>query len=168
VSGKTTTIQRPVTPPAAADRGRSRLGDATRPVSIDRRLTGPGRTTVMLGVVAIAIAGALAAALFLLPVQTFVGQDERIAERGSQLAQLESVNSDLRAEVARLRTEDGVREAAREQLGYVQAGERRETIRELPAVPTDLPDGWPYSLITSIADLKRTGGAAEPSTAETP
>ena len=69
MSGKTTsTIKRPETPPRASDQGRSRLGDVTRPVSIDRRLTGPGRSTVLLGLAALLIAGALAAALFVLPV----------------------------------------------------------------------------------------------------
>lgn len=130
----------------------------TRPVSIDRRITGPGRSTILLGLAALAIAGALAAALFVLPVQTFFGQDTRIDDRGEQLQQLEKVNADLRTEVGRLRTDDGVREAAREELGYVADGERRETILELPAVPTELPVGWPYDLVTDIVDL-RTGGS---------
>ena len=38
-------------------------------------------------------------------------------------------------------------EAAREQLGYVQEGEVRKSILDLPPVPTDLPDGWPYNLV---------------------
>ena len=155
MSGKTTsTIRRPETPPSAADQGRSRLGDVTRPVAIDRRLTGPGRTTVLLGLAAVVIAGALAAALFVLPVQTYFGQDARITDRGEQLQQLEKVNADLRTEVERLRTDDGIREAAREELGYVSAGERRETILELPEVPTDLPLGWPYDLVTGIVELR--------------
>lgn len=163
MSGKaTSTIQRPATPPRASDRGRSRLGDVTRPVSIDRRLTGPGRSTILLGVAALAIAGALAAALFLLPVQTYFGQDSRIADRSEQLEQLQAVNADLRTEVERLRTDDGVREAAREELGYVAEGERRETILDLPDVPTDLPAGWPYDLVTGIVELRRAEPAVGP------
>jgi hypothetical protein len=155
MSGKSTsTIQRPATPPAA-DRGRSRLGDVTRPVTIDRRLTTPGRSTILLGLIALAIAGALAAALFVLPVQTFFGQDARIAERSDQLQQLEAVNADLRSELDRLRTDVGVEEAAREELGFVQQGERRESILELPAVPTVLPGGWPYDLVTAIVEVRR-------------
>ena len=93
MSGKnSSTIARPETPPRASDQGRSRLGDVTRPVSIDRRIAGPGRTTVLLGIAALAIAGALAAALFVLPVQTYFGQDTRISERGEQLQQLETVS----------------------------------------------------------------------------
>jgi hypothetical protein len=90
-----------------------------------------------------------------LPVQTYFGQDARLEQRRDQLAQLEQVNDDLRSEVDRLRTDDGVREAARVELGMVEAGERRQSILALPDVPTDLPDGWPYSLVSGIAELRR-------------
>ena len=71
-----------------------------------------------------------------------------------QLEQLETVNDDLRREVDRLATDDGVREAAREELGFVEVGERRESIMDLPPVPTDLPDGWPYDLVSDIVELR--------------
>ena len=157
MSGKgTSTVKRPDTPTSAADRGRSRLGDVTRPIRIDRRITKQRRSAVLLTVVALGIAGALAAALFVLPVQTFFNQNDRIDQRGEQLAQLETVNDDLRSEVERLRTDVGVREAAREELGMVEAGERRQSILDLPDVPTALPAGWPYSVVTGIAELRRT------------
>jgi cell division protein FtsB len=156
VSGKgTSTIARSQARPAS-DRGRSRLGDVTRPIRIDRRITKQRRSTVLLATVALAIAGALAAALFVLPVQTYLGQNDRIDQRQDQLAQLEQVNDDLRTEVARLRTDDGVREAARVELGMVETGERRQSILDLPDVPTNLPTGWPYSLVAGIAELRRT------------
>lgn len=112
--------------------------------------------------VALAIAGALAAALFVLPVQTYFAQDERIEQRAEQLEQLEQVNNDLRAEVERLRTDDGVREAARVELGMVQEGELRQSILDLPDVPTDLPVGWPYSLVSGIAEVRRNPPPAQP------
>lgn len=156
MSGKgTSTIARPDTQRRASDRGRSRLGDVTRPIAIDRRITKQRRSTVLLALVALAIAGALAAALFVLPVQTYLGQNDRLDQRRDQLAQLEQVNDDLRVEVARLRTDDGVREAARVELGMVEAGERRQSILALPDVPTQLPSGWPYSLVSGIAELRR-------------
>lgn len=156
MTGKnTSTITRPDGRRRASDRGRSRLGDITRPIHIDRRITTQRRSTMVLGLVAVAIAGALAAALFVLPVQTYFGQDARLDQRSDQLAQLEQVNDDLRSEVARLRTDDGVREAARVELGMVEAGERRQSVLALPDVPTDLPDGWPYSLVSGIADVRR-------------
>jgi cell division protein FtsB len=162
VSAKgTSTIERPEGR-RASDHGRSRLGDVTRPIHVDRRITTQRRSTILLTVVALAIAGALAAALFVLPVQTYFAQDERLEQREEQLAQLEQVNADLRAEVERLRTDDGVREAAREELGMVREGELRQSILDLPAVPTDLPVGWPYSLVAGIAEVRRNPPPTQP------
>lgn len=161
MSGKTTsTLDRPETPPSAADRGRSRLADLSRPIRVDRRIARHRRSNVLLAIAAVAIAAALAAALFLLPVKTMLDQDDRIAERTDQLAQLQAVNDDLRREVARLKTDDGIKEAAREQLGFVEAGEVRQSILPFPQVPTDLPDGWPYSLVEGIVNLRRGDAAA--------
>lgn len=157
----TSTIERPEGR-RASDHGRSRLGDVTRPIHVDRRITTQRRSTILLTVVALAIAGALAAALFVLPVQTYFAQDERLEQREEQLAQLEQVNADLRAEVERLRTDDGVREAAREELGMVREGELRQSILDLPAVPTDLPVGWPYSLVAGIAEVRRNPPPTQP------
>lgn len=142
---------------AASDAGRSRLGDSTRPIARERRILTQRRSTVLMALVALGIAGALAVALFGIPVRTLFDQDARIEQRSEQVAELESVVADLRSEVDRLRTTDGIREAAREELGYVEAGEIRETVLDYPDLPTDLPDGWPYSVISGIADLRRSG-----------
>jgi cell division protein FtsB len=168
MSGKSTsTIDRPETPPSAADRGRSRLGDLSRPIRIDRRITHHRRSNVALALVALMIAGALAAAIFVLPVKTMFDQEDQIAERSDQLSQLQAVNDDLRSEVARLKTDDGIKEAAREQLGYVEPGEIRESILDLPPVPTVLPVGWPYSLITGIVAIRTNPPAADATSAPT-
>lgn len=150
-----TRVARP--PRAASDAGRSRLGDSTRPIARERRILTQRRSTVLMALVALGIAGALALALFGLPVRTLFDQDDRIDQRSEQVAELESVVADLRSEVDRLRTSDGIREAAREELGYVQAGEIRETVLDYPDLPTDLPDGWPYSVISGITELRRSG-----------
>jgi cell division protein FtsB len=157
-------VAKPATAPRASDAGRSRLGDLTRPIAIDRRITRRRRSTFLLGVVAVAIAGAIAAALFVLPVQTYFAQDETIAQRQTQLDQLDAVNAELQAEVDRLRTDDGVREAAREEIGFSEQGERRLTLLTLPDLPTDLPDGWPYGMIGDVIALR----AAPPATPAAP
>lgn len=154
-----TRIPRP--PRASADQGRTRVADPTRGVRRDRQLGGR-RWNLVLFLLASAIVIALAATLFLLPINTYLGQDERLDQRSDQLERIESVVADLRSEVDRLGTDEGVREAAREELGFTEAGERRQTLSALPAVPTDLPDGWPYDLVTSIGELR--GVTPPPST----
>jgi cell division protein FtsB len=155
----TSTLARPDVAPRASDRGRSRLGDLSRPIPIDRRILRRSRSMMLMTLVALAIAGALAAALFVLPVKTLFAQDAQVAKREEQLTKLQAVNDDLRSEVARLQTDDGIREAAREQLGFIEQGEARQSILELPPVPTDLPDGWPYSLVEGIVALRSTAPA---------
>ncbi len=145
MADRSTTVTKPARP--AADAGRSRLGDVTRPIARERRILTARRSGVLLAIVGLGIAGALASALFLLPIRTWFEQGDRIEQRSDQVTELEAVVTDLRSEVDRLRTSDGIREAAREELGYVEAGEIRESVLDYPDLPTDLPDGWPYSLV---------------------
>jgi cell division protein FtsB len=128
----------------------------TRPIVRERRILTRRRSAFLLALVALGIAGALAAALFLIPIRTLFDQQQRIDERSEQVAALESVVSDLRSEVERLQTPDGIREGAREELGYIEPGEVRETVLDYPDLPTDLPDGWPYSLVSDIMELRRS------------
>ena len=153
VDERTTHVARPERP--ASDAGRSRLGDITRPIVRERRILTERRTGALLALVALGIAAALASALFVLPIRTYFDQHDRIEQRTEQVTELESVVADLRSEVERLGTSDGVREAAREQLGYVEAGEIRESVLDYPDLPTDLPDGWPYGTVSEIMDLRR-------------
>lgn len=152
MSDKSTTITRP-RPTRSADAGRSSVGDPTRGVRRDRRLAGRG-TNLALFVLGAVIVGALTAALFLLPIRTYFEQNDRIDQRSEQLERIEAVVADLQTEVDRLGTDEGVAEAAREELGFVESGDRRQTISDFPAVPTDLPAGWPYDLVTDIATLR--------------
>lgn len=142
----------------AADAGSSRLGDLTRPIPVERRIVRRRRSTILLGAVAVSIAAALAAALFIIPVQTYRDQSATLERRTEQVEALEVVNAQLRSEVARLRTEAGTREAARSELGFGEAGEDRLRVLDLPTLPTDLPPGWPYDLITSVIALRTAGG----------
>ena len=162
-SSSQTNVSKPGRRFRSSDKGRSRIGDITRQITLDgaiseeRRLNRSRRGTIFLGIAAVAVAGAFAAALFGIPVRTYLGQDEAMAERTDQLTKLEAVNADLEAEVARLRTDDGIREAAREELGYVQQGEQRTSIVDNDVVPTVLPVGWPYDLVTGIVALRTNG-----------
>jgi cell division protein FtsB len=149
-----TKVARPDPAPAASDAGRSRLGDLTRPIALDRRLTRRRRTTLVLGLVTLAVLGAFAATLFVLPIQTFREQGQTLETRERQLEQLLEVNYQLQAEVDRLRTNPGIREAARAELGFFEAGERTLTVIGTPELPTDLPGGWPYGLYRSVIAVR--------------
>ncbi len=154
---KTTAIKRPAAP--AADEGRSRLGDLTRPIPIDKRVSRRPKVALVAGVLALLVIATIAAAVFILPIQTWRDQDDDLARRQAQLDALRKVNSELAAEVARLETDDGIREAAKEEIGFVEIGEERFSVLPFPALPSELPAGWPYNVVTEILDARRAGPA---------
>ena len=149
----TTTIRRPANR-RASDAGRSRLVDNRRRRIASRTPLPRIRTTWLFGLAALVVAGAIAAALFGLPVRTWFDQDSELQALEHELTEMQSVNHDLQGEVDRLQTDDGIREAARDELGHVQAGDKRQTMLELPPLPTDLPDGWPYSQVEAIIAVR--------------
>ena len=108
----------------------------------------------MVGALFATVVAAVAAAVFVLPIGTWREQSGDIERREDQLGELQRVNNELEAEVLRLETSDGVREAAREDYGYVEEGEERASVLPLPPLPTDLPDGWPYSVVDQIIDIQ--------------
>lgn len=109
------------------------------------------------GLFALGIMGAIALAVFVLPVGTWQSQSVDIEQRQAQLDELRRVNNELEAETLRLQTSDGVREAAREDYGYVEVGEERSSILPMPALSTELPVGWPYNVVTEIIRARAAG-----------
>lgn len=155
---RTTTIIRKPEGRKASDAGRSRLGDYTRPIAREQRITPNRRPALLLGLVGLVVAVAIGAALFGLPVRTWFEQDAQLDALEHELAQMEQVNGELQADVDRLQTDAGIMEAAREELGMVPAGEQQQTMNGLPPLPTDLPDGWPYSSAEQIMAVRSAGG----------
>ncbi|MFK7919915.1 MAG: septum formation initiator family protein [Ilumatobacter sp.] len=153
---KTTSIPRPAGV-KASDEGRSRLGDFTRPIPIEKRISRRPRAALFTGLLALGIMGAIALAVFVLPVGTWQDQSVDLEQRQAQLDELQRVNNELEAETLRLETDDGVREAAREDYGFVEVGEERSSILPMPALSTDLPDGWPYNVVTQIISARSAG-----------
>jgi len=101
----------------------------------------------------------MASAVFVLPISTWREQNDDLEQRQTQLDALVSVNGQLAAEVDRLQTDDGIREAAREEIGYMQTGEQRRSVLPTPPLPADLPDGWPYNVVTEIFAARTAGPA---------
>jgi cell division protein FtsB len=159
---RTTTIKRPAGR-RASDAGRSRLGDLTRPIAREHRIAGDRLQTLLFGLGALVIAGAIAGALFLLPVRTWFDQDRQLDGLENELSELQTVNEDLDDEVGLLLTDDGIVGAAREELGHIQPGDNRETMQPLPPLPRDLPQGWPYSQVGQIIAIREAAAAADPS-----
>ncbi len=149
-----------------ADEGRSRLGDFTRPIPVDKRIVRRPRLAAFTGLLALVVMAAVAFAVFVLPIGTWRDQSTDIEQRRIQLDELQRVNSELAEETTRLESPDGVREAAREDYGFVEVGEKRSTILPMPPLPTDLPDGWPYNAVSEIMDA-RTAGPAIPDPTDT-
>ena len=155
---RTTTI---ISKPAgrrASDAGRSRLGDLTRPIAREQRITRDRRPALIFGISALVVAGAIGAALFGLPVRTWFEQNDELRGLDHELDELQSVNAELQSEVDRLQTPAGISEAARTELGLIEAGERRQTVAGWPLLPVDMPDGWPYSAAEQILVLRTTEG----------
>lgn len=106
------------------------------------------------------VLAALAAALFVLPFQAWWNQQDALDQRRRELAILTEVNARLEAEIARLDTDAGVIEAARNELGFVQLGERRLALVERNPLDATLPDHWPYSVVDAILDARASHAAA--------
>jgi cell division protein FtsB len=138
--------------------------DLTRSIRPSRRITTGRAATVALVVGSLLALAAIAAALFVLPVRTWFEQNDDLEQRANEVAELDRVNTELQAEVDRLTTDDGIREAAREELGYVTAGETRQSVLPLPDLPAQLPAGWPYDLVTEMIAVRAAPPPPVPAT----
>ncbi len=114
------------------------------------------------GAIALAVIATLAGAVVILPIGTWRDQDRDLQQRQAELDALVAQTSRLAAEVDRLQTPDGIRDAARQEIGYVQSGEVRQSVLPAPALPTDLPAGWPYNGVTEIFAARTAGPAPAP------
>ena len=117
------------------------------------------------GLSVLIVIGTIAVAVFVLPIGTWRDQDSDLVQRQAQLSELRRGNGELAVETQRLTSPNGIREAAREDYGFVEPGEERASILPLPPLPTKLPAGWPYNVVTEIADAKAVGPAVADETA---
>ena len=156
----TTTIvrPRPEVPGDASARPR------TRPIPRYKQLVQGRWKRFGVAVGATVIAAAIIAALFVLPVRAWFSQGDEAAAKRHQLEVINAANGQLEAEVNRLNTDDGIREAARREIGYTNRGEQRETVLPTPQAPLTLPAGWPYDAVSQIIAV-RTGGLVVPNAA---
>ena len=160
---RTTCIQRPrdatrASFSRAADS--SRFSEFTRPIAKEKQLVKGRAKRVVFALVALVIAAALIASLFVLPVKSWLQQRDDLARKQNQLAVLSNANAQLAADVNRLQTPDGIKEAARQEVGYVGIGEQRISVLSTPDAPLTLPAGWPYDAIVQIIAVRGAAAAA--------
>lgn len=168
---KTSAIPRPKDATKDATRGTTAvldrrddtlLGDFTRPIDHSKRLVrGRGKRGVI-ALIAAVITAALIAALFVLPVEAWLRQQDDIERKQSEIAALDQANAELSDEVNRLETPAGIEEAAREEIGYVRRGEIRITVLDSPEAPLTLPSGWPYDALAQVLKVRQDAVTTTP------
>ncbi len=165
---KTSAIQRPKDATQAATSGNQRpdgthsgtLSDFTRPIAREKQLVKGRAKRGVIALGAMVITAALVAALFVLPVKAWLRQRDDIAVKEKELSALDQANSELNNEVGRLQTPEGIEEAAREEIGYVQRGEIRLTMLPAPPAPITMPSGWPYDTVAQIVAVRAADAVA--------
>ena len=170
---KTTAIQRPrASARALLERQPDDLllAEFTRPIAKEKQLVKGRGKRLIFALVALVIAAALVASMFVLPVKSWLQQRHDLVKKQNELAVLSDANAKLAADVNRLQTPDGVKEAARQEVGYVGIGERRISVLATPDAPVALPTGWPYDAIAQIIAVRSAPPplAATPAVASTP
>ena len=146
----------------------SRFAEFTRPIAKDKRLVKGRGKRIAFALVAVVIAAALIASLFVLPVKSWIQQRDDLARKQNQLAVLNNANAQLAADVSRLNTPDGIKEAARQEVGMVGFGEQRISVLTTPNAPLALPTGWPYDAISQIVAVRVASAVVAPAAVEPP
>ena len=164
---KTSAIPRPKSLRGFEDEDHSRFADFTRPIQSARQLVQRRGNRWLLGMLALVVVASLLGALFVLPVQAWLRQEDDLASKRAQLEILAGANAQLQTDVERLRTDEGAKEAARDELGLVAPGEIRISMLDVADAPVQLPPGWPYDAVTQIVAI-RSKQAAPPTTVTTP
>ena len=143
---------------SSKSRKTSRVGDITRaiarPTPTDAHL---GRGTLAKSILKVGgtlVAMATLVSLVVIPVTDYLDQQKVLAKKTAEFDALADANEQLQIEVNDLSTPEGIRNAARTQLGYVLPGEQPLTFARTPWLPTDLPAEWPYTLVTDIVAIR--------------
>ena len=148
----------------AAKSARAKLAavsDLTRPTPRSERIVPKflGRAALLVGFLVVVFS--FGNSFLVLPLTSWFGQRTEIDSRQAELDTIKKATDELQTEVDRLKTPEGIQDAAREELGFVVAGEARQQIVGDAAAPIDLPTGWPYDLVTQIISVKVNEAAAK-------
>ena len=155
---KTTSIPRPKarSKKSPTKKTRSKIAaasDHTRPTPRSERIVPKILGRVAIGVGALVVLISFGNSFLVLPATSWFGQRSEVSGREKELEIIRKANDELQTEVDRLKTTAGVQDAARDELGFILAGESRRQIIGDNRAPVDLPNGWPYDLITQIVTI---------------
>lgn len=100
----------------------------------------------------VALAALLSFIVF--PLRDYRAQSKALAAKTTEFETLADANEQLQFEVNELSTPEGIRNAARTLLGYVLPGEQRLALVKMPALPTNLPPTWPYTMVSDIVRVR--------------
>ena len=120
----------------------------------ETRFAGGRRSRFAIVPVGALFIGAVSLALFVIPTRTWTSQRSAVAEKNEQFAAFEDINDSLQDEVDVLKTPQGMQEAIRSQLGYLLPSEKRVPMLVMPNATADLPDQWPYTVVTNILQVR--------------
>ena len=165
---KTSAIPRPRSATRIPSGDHTLFSDFTRPIREASQLVRNKKNRWALALVALAVVAALLGALFVLPVQAWLHQEDDLAVKRSQLEVLKSANAQLETDVDRLNTLEGAKEAARDELGLVAPGEIRISMLDVADAPATLPAGWPYDAVNQIVATRAKAAQAAPPTSAAP
>src|SRR5262249_15484066 len=118
--------------------------------------------------VALLISLAIGAALFVLPGKSWVKQKEDLATRTSEMEVLDAAKAQLQTQGDRLKNAARIQEAAREEIDYVDKGEKRISVLPIGSAPVVLPAGWPFDLVTQILAVRQQAAVAAATTTTAP
>ncbi|MGD9702968.1 MAG: septum formation initiator family protein [Acidimicrobiia bacterium] len=136
-----------------------------REVGDDTRLIQRKRNRNLLTLGAAVIVAALAAAVLVLPFRAWLNQRSELAERQHELAALDAANERIAQANERLQTPQGIEETARNDLGYLEAGEQQLTVLPAPSTGEQLPGRWPYTMVSDIFAVRAEADAVAAATA---
>lgn len=174
---KTSTIPRPRDLSRAIDRRdsmssrrslSSMTSSLTKPIPAEKQLVKGRGKRLVFGLVGTVIAAALIASLYVLPVKSWMQQRKDLQTKQNELTVLNNANAQLAGDVNRLQTNDGIKEAARQELGYIGVGEERISVLSTPNAPLTLPAGWPYDTIAQIIAVRSAAPVAPVEPVATP
>ena len=151
-------------PTSSSRRTKAKVSEATK--SVRRRTPGEARILRSKGLrraAGIVVGGVFASLVFTLgymPIRDFFGQRAVLAQKQTEYDTLSDATEELQTEVNKLQTPEGVRNAARTQLNMVYPGEKRVHLLPSPALPTQLPQQWPYTMVSGIVAVRSNIAAA--------